>query len=529
MTSHALLPPPMLFNVRHTPGRLTKRLLGGMDHLLLITPHPLPPSVWREVPGLAGLRALQARLGKKARGRPLRGTLETGPGSTGTGVTLGALAAPTLQAALLSPYALLKFAGELAADALSNAPRSLGLLVQGFNPSETERLITALLLALGAQAWTGPSFARHAPPPTLKTVHLLGQEARLNTARTEAEIEGANLVRWLAMLPANKLSAPAYREVLAELATRHGWSLEWFGEAALKGLNAGAFLAVSQGNGTAEAGIACLRYRPPVRPDSNSPGTNSPGPAPDLALVGKGIIFDTGGTNIKSAAHMLDMHTDMTGSAVALAVLQALTRLHSPLSVDCWLAISENRTGPAAYKQRDVVTASNGVTIEIVHTDAEGRLVLADTLALACREKPTLVMDYATLAGSCVEALSERYSGVFTNREALHQLLVQAGRECGERVWPFPNDPDFDEDLMSRVADVAQCAPSGAADHILAARFLQRFVPPSTPWIHLDLAAALRKAGLAHVPGGATGFGVRYSLALLLEHGPELKALAACA
>lgn len=174
---------------------------------------------------------------------------------------------------------------------------------------------------------------------------------------------------------------------------------------------------------------------------------------------------------------MLDMHTDMTGSAVALAVLQALTRLHSPLSVDCWLAISENRTGPAAYKQRDVVTASNGVTIEIVHTDAEGRLVLADTLALACREKPTLVMDYATLAGSCVEALSERYSGVFTNREALHQLLVQAGRECGERVWPFPNDPDFDEDLMSRVADVAQCAPSGAADHILAARFCSVLCP----------------------------------------------------
>ena len=153
-------------------------------------------------------------------------------------------------------------------------------------------------------------------------------------------------------------------------------------------------------------------------------------------------------------------------------------------------------------------------------------MVLADTLALAGREKPGLMLDYATLTGACVHALSERYSGVFTNREALNDLLVRAGRESGERVWPFPDDPDFDDDLKSKVADVAQCSSGGEADQILASRFLQRFVPEGTPWIHVDLAAVLRKDGLAHVPGGYTGFGVRYSLALLLEHAAELRRLA---
>ena len=264
-----------------------------------------------------------------------------------------------------------------------------------------------------------------------------------------------------------------------------------------------------------DAGIARLRYRPAGKSSQ-----------PDLALVGKGIIFDTGGTNTKSAKYMLDMHTDMSGSAVALAVLQALTTLSSPLSVDCWLAITENRSGPSAYKQRDVITASNGVTIEVMHTDAEGRMVLADTLALAGRDKPRLMIDYATLTGTCVQALSERYSGIFSNRESLNDLLTRVGRDSGERVWPFPMDDDFDDDIKSKVADVGQCSTSGEADQILAARFLQRFVPEATAWIHMDLASATRKDGLGHMPGGFTGFGVRYTLALLLDHAADLHELA---
>jgi Cytosol aminopeptidase family, catalytic domain len=241
--------------------------------------------------------------------------------------------------------------------------------------------------------------------------------------------------------------------------------------------------------------------------------------------VGKGILFDTGGTNLKAAKDMLDMHMDMSGSAVALALLQALTQLRLPVAVDCWLAITENRTGPAAYKQRDVVTACNGTTIEVIHTDAEGRMVLADTLALAGKENPHLILDFATLTGACVYALSERYSGALTNREALHGPLVTAGRGSGERVWPFPMDADFDDDLKSSVADVAQCALANEADQILAARFLQRFVPEKSAWVHVDLAAAHRKDGLAHLPGGPTGFGVRFALNLLLDESAALQAV----
>lgn len=512
--AHALLPPATGWKVLQAPGRVTRAALSRVDHVLVVTPHRIPESAWRNIPGLKSLQALQKRLGKDGTGRALRGAL-----AGGVAVTLGALPAartPPRQA-LPAPFALLKFAGDVVADALADEPRSLAILIHGFPPEDEDRVSRAVLLALGARAWKPPAFQKESKALPLRTVHLLGLSHPLDLGRTLAEIEGANLVRWLTALPANKLSASTYRELLAALARQHGWEFEWLGEPALRKLNAGAFLAVAQGNATPEAGIARLRYRP------KGAARRQP---PDLALVGKGIIFDTGGTNLKTAPHMLDMHTDMSGSAVALAVLRALTAINSPLSVDCWLAITENRTGPAAYKQRDVITACNGVTIEIIHTDAEGRMVLADTLALAGREKPALMVDYATLTGACVYALSERYSGVFTNREALNDLLVRAGRDSGERVWPFPNDPDFDDDLKSKLADVAQCAATGEADQILAARFLQRFVPAETPWVHVDLASALRKDGLGQMPGGPTGFGVRYSLSLLLDHASDLKHLA---
>ncbi len=281
--------------------------------------------------------------------------------------------------------------------------------------------------------------------------------------------------------------------------------MEFLDPTALARRKAGAFLAVAQGNAAPDAGIAHLRYRP----------RKSARPA--LALVGKGICFDTGGTNLKPFKSMLDMHEDMQGSAVALGILLALTRLGYDQPVDCWLAITENRTGPEAYKSRDVVTASNGTTIEVIHTDAEGRMALADTLALAARARPGLMLDYATLTGACVYALSDRYSGVFSNRDSLYELLQSAGRASGERVWPFPMDDDFDEALNSKVADVLQCAQNNDGDHILAARFLDRFVPDEIPWVHMDLSASHRKGGLGLVPSAVTGFGVRYTLGLLLD------------
>jgi len=207
----------------------------------------------------------------------------------------------------------------------------------------------------------------------------------------------------------------------------------------------------------------------------------------------------------------------MAGSAVALGTLLALTRLKVNFTVDCWLAIAQNMISPTAYKQNDVVTALNGTTIEIVHTDAEGRMVLADTLALAGKAKPGMIIDYATLTGTCVYALGTRYSGAFTNRSALIKPIIDAGVASGERVWPFPTDADFDKGLDSDIADVKQCSLEGDADHILAARFLNRFVDPKIPWLHLDLASASNKGGLAHIPTATTGFGVRFTLQLLLE------------
>jgi leucyl aminopeptidase len=264
---------------------------------------------------------------------------------------------------------------------------------------------------------------------------------------------------------------------------------------------------VAAGNAQRGAGIAHLRYRPMRRRRRARP---------DVALIGKGILFDTGGVNLKTHRSMLDMHTDMSGSAVALATLIALAELRAPLAADAWLAITENRIGPQAYRPQEVVRAANGVTIQVIHTDAEGRMVLADTLALAARTRPRLMVDFATLTGACVYALTERMSGVFANRAALATRFCEAGRVSGERVWNFPFEADYDAELESKVADIVQCALEGKGDHILATRFLARFVPEQIPWAHIDLSSATRSGGLAHVGTDVTGFGVRLMLELLI-------------
>jgi leucyl aminopeptidase len=372
--------------------------------------------------------------------------------------------------------------------------------------AQTEALLAASL----AQAFALPNFqsARPRKPRRITDIALVaGRGAAPDLRFAQASARGTNLARWLTALPANRLDARSYRGAIAELARARGLSMRWIGEPALRRLGAGAFLAVSAGNATRTAGIAHLRYRPPRRSSTRA----------DLALIGKGILFDTGGNNLKAHRGMLDMHIDMSGSAVALATLLALAELRAPIAADCWLAITENRIGPTAYRPQDVVRAANGVTIQVIHTDAEGRMVLADTLALAGRTRPRFMLDFATLTGACLYALTERMSGVFTNTPHLAPLLVAAGETSGERVWNFPMDQDYDTDLESRSADIVQCTSDGKGDHILAARFLRRFVPAGTPWVHVDLASALRSGGLGHITTDITGFGVRFALELLLR------------
>jgi leucyl aminopeptidase len=209
------------------------------------------------------------------------------------------------------------------------------------------------------------------------------------------------------------------------------------------------------------------------------------------------------------------MHEDMNGSAVALGVLLAATQQQLPVKIDCWLAIAQNHISPHAYKQNDVVTALNGITIEVVHTDAEGRMVLADTLTLASRQNPDVIIDFATLTGSMMTALGSRMSGVISNRPELACKAIGAGNAAGERVVAFPYDDDYESDLDSDIADIKQCTLEGGADHIHAARFLGRFIENDIAWLHTDLSSANNKGGLGAVASDTNGFGVGFGLELL--------------
>jgi leucyl aminopeptidase len=406
-------------------------------------------------------------------------------------------------------FELLRVAGRLAQRAFTERPqpRRIALLAQvpGTRRAAWQEALYAAVAAHGFALPTAKQPGKAAPA---LRVDVFG-ESTLDAARATSVAGATNLVRHLTALPPNVLDAAAYQRLLRQLARRHGLTLRWHGEPALRRMGAGAFLAVSRANPKRDAGIAQLGYAPRRRGRRDRP---------DLALVGKGILFDTGGTNLKPHRSMLDMHTDMAGSAVALATLVAAAELRVPQAIDAWLAISENNIGPDSYRPQEVVRALNGTTIQVIHSDAEGRMALADTLALAARRRPRAMLDFATLTGACVHALTERISGLFASEPRLAQRALAASAASGERLWQFPLPEDFDADLDSPTADIAQCAVEGKGDHILAARFLKRFVPDDIPWAHVDLSSATRRGGLAHVPTEITGFGARFALTLVLDH-----------
>ncbi len=478
--------------IRQSPAKPTKKQLDTLDHLVVVLPKRPAKSLLRDLPAGAHLRRVYER--SQEGGECLATTRLAN--DRATGVTVATFDLQDMHGAL-------SWARKSAARSLEGKSRRLGAVALGLSEPDRRRALRSLTAAVEAAAFGLPRFKsgdKRLPAPALT---LYGADPALELDDERAAALGNNVARWFTALPPSHLTARAYRDAIKELAAEHGLQFDFLGETKLQRLGAGAFLAVSQGNAERDAGIVHLKYRPQRRA------------SPSLTLVGKGILFDTGGTNLKPFRHMLEMHTDMQGSAVALGTLVALASLRVPYAVDAWLAVTPNRISATAYVSQDVVTAVDGTTIQVVHTDAEGRMVLADTLALAARDGPDLIIDYATLTGTCVTALTERYSGVFSNREGANAVVTQAGRDSGERVWPFPMDTDFDESLNSDVADVKQCSPEGQGDHILAARFLNRFVPDSVPWIHVDLSAGSRKGGLAHVPSQITGFGVRLTLELV--------------
>ncbi len=339
---------------------------------------------------------------------------------------------------------------------------------------------------------------------SLTHIHLYGYGDDENFTLQRAVAEGNLLARGLTALPPNELTPATYREQIQKLSGNEGWVYQEYPLNMLRKMGAGAFVAVAQGSNTDDAAIVHLHY------------SGKGKAAKHIALVGKGICFDTGGHNLKPARYMQGMHEDMNGSAVALGILLAATRAGLSLEIDCWLAIAQNHISPHAYKQNDVITALNGLTIEIVHTDAEGRMVLADTLTLAEKQKPDIIIDFATLTGSMHTALGSRYCGIFSNQENLIQKAIAAGKKSGERVCVFPMDSDYGESLESDIADIKQCAIGGEFDHILAACFLNKFVN-DTPWIHMDLSASNHKEGLGAVGSEVTGFGVNWAIELLAQ------------
>jgi leucyl aminopeptidase len=467
-----------------------------VDQLLLILPERVPAALWKRIPQGSRLQALA-----KKRGKGELPALQTRLTNKRQTLVVAGRIKPGADA-----FARLTFARRLVASALGEKAGCLGVAILGFDGENERDLAEAAVAAALAASFNLPEFKEKPTPPRIRSLRLLALAERVDLDRTIAEAKGNNLARWLTALPPNVLDARSYGDALKQLAVEKGWQYKRYSTKELEKLGAGAFLAVAQGNDNDSASIVRLRYRP-----------DKASAKPDLSLVGKGIIFDTGGTNLKPFLSMLEMHGDMQGSAVAIGTFLAISELELPLAVDCWLAITENRTGPNAYKSQDLITALNGKTIQTIHTDAEGRMVLADTLTLATREEPKLVIDYATLTGAVLNALTTRYSGVFTNRSDWHPRLKRAGRASGERVWPFPIGEEFLEDLKSETADIQQCSAKPLGDHILAGSFLAEFIENDTPWVHVDLAASNHKGGLAHVPTEVTGFGVRYTLSLVLD------------
>ena len=378
----------------------------------------------------------------------------------------------------------------------------LGLHLEGFDEADTTLLAELVLATLLAANVPLPSHKHRSEDPWRYQQISVSPNCVLDLARIYAEAEGNGMARHLAVSPASDLTARSYREWVRQLAQSEGWQWHEYDQAQLAERGAGAFIAVARGSEDNQAAMVKLSYCPPnaVR---------------RLALVGKGICHDSGGYNLKISGSMYGMHLDMGGSAVALGTLHAISRARLPYEVHCWLAIAENHIGPLAYRPGEVVTALNGTTIEVVDTDAEGRMVLADTLCMAVQDNPDLLIDYATLTGACKRALGSRYSGAFTNRPQWLGELINLGQRSGERIWPFPLDEDYDDNLDSEWADLLQCAPGSSPDHIDAARFLSRFVPAQTPWLHLDLSGFRNKGGNGVVSSEVTGFGVRLTLDLL--------------
>ena len=340
-------------------------------------------------------------------------------------------------------------------------------------------------------------------------INILGQKNKItikNEIKFKALEEGTNFARDLVSEPPNVLNPKEYVSRLLKL-KRLGIKVTVYNEIQLEKLGMHSLLGVGRGS-INESFLVTLEWY----------GNKKDKKAP-LSFVGKGVCFDTGGISLKPAKFMDEMKYDMAGSAVVAGLIQSLATRKAKVNAVGVVGLVENMPGGNAQRPGDIVKAYNGKTIEVLNTDAEGRLVLADALSFTEKKfKPKFIIDLATLTGAIIVALGEEYAGLFSNNDELSDKIFKSGEKVNEKVWRLPLHKNYDKLMDSQIADIQNINYSGGAGSITAAQFLQRFVE-KTPWAHLDIAGmAFSKKAENLNPGGATGFGVRLLNQLIEEY-----------
>jgi len=332
------------------------------------------------------------------------------------------------------------------------------------------------------------------------SINVVGYKNRISTKdqlRFQALEEGTFLARDLVSEPGNVLHPDEYAKRISSL-KKFGLKINIYDEKKLKKLGMNALLGVGQGS---------IRGSYLVTMEWNGAKNNSK----PLAFVGKGVCFDTGGISLKPAKFMEDMTYDMAGSATVVGLMKNLAIRKAKINAVGVVGLVENMPGGNAQRPGDIVKSYSGKTIEILNTDAEGRLVLADALTFTEKKfKPRFMVDLATLTGAIIVSLGSEYAGLFSNDDKISKQLIEAGNKVDEKLWRMPLHKNFDKLIDSKNADMQNINYVGGAGSTTAAQFLQRFILNKTPWAHLDIAGmAFSKYGGALNSGGATGYGVR--------------------
>ena len=308
--------------------------------------------------------------------------------------------------------------------------------------------------------------------------------------------DAVNLARKLVNEPPAEIFPESFAQVAQQVADAHGLQIEVWDEQRLQQERCGSLLAVARGSQRPPR-LVILRY------DGGKPD------AAPLALVGKGVTFDSGGLSLKPSDGMVSMKCDMAGAATVLGAMQAIARLHLPVHVVGLMGLVENMVSGDCYKLGDVLTARNGRTIEVHNTDAEGRLVLADVLDVAVEQGASKIIDLATLTGACVVALGNDVAGLMTNDQAWCDAVAGAATACGELAWQLPMFPEYGKQIESEVADIKNIGEGRWGGAITAAKFLEQFVG-QTPWTHIDIAGpAFLEKPRPWTEAGGTGAFVR--------------------